>query len=172
MTEHTNEQDNGNDQQEAKLDFPNLHVFMPPGLGIHLLRSLEPRDIDADTLERHNTFANNMQELFAGLQDGTIEAAVVLVKRRIDQPSETDPAVMERGFSLDGGVVGGQEECTALIMHLTETVQTAAKPEYPQPPEGMSEADRCPGCGGFHDGDEELGSGEGMKLAPGSDAIH
>jgi hypothetical protein len=156
---------------------PHIGVFIPPGLGIHLLSQIGhvPSD-DADKAGTREAI-QNAKALFdkLHLDSENVSAVFVLVKtdsvREVldEQTGEkvigTDGhPVMAPGFELDGGLSGAPDVLTALLMHGTELVQRhaaiAAGKEIPVP-EGKTEADRCPGCGDFHEPEDFAGAVEG-----------
>lgn len=149
--ENANEQKQGMGADELQ-EALNLRVFMPQGLGLHILRSLGPQEVKEEDKVRISQFTADNANLFHELMlSGDVEAGLVIVKVRtknvVDGKEET-------GFALEGGIVGSAEECMALVMHLTEQVQGASAPQLAPVPEGKTEADRCPGCGGFHEDEE------------------
>jgi hypothetical protein len=72
------------------------------------------------------------------------------------QPVYEDVTDTVPGFSLGGGMTGPAEELMPMVMYLTESIQAAelqALAAKNPLPEGKTEEDRCPGCGGFHEKD-------------------
>lgn len=151
---------------QGQEDATNIYVSVPNGLAAALLASLpvaeltdELRKVRADWLAG---VKDTLRHVEANLGDA--ETGIFLVQENVTGPDgET-----RTSFRFHGGLFGSDEALLALAMYATECVnQRMAARTKVKPPEGMTEADRCPGCGQFHTKEEIA-----LAAAPASPTAH